>query len=88
VGLQQGLDLGLGSPASFVDGGKRLGQGRIDHVEGAASRPHGTTVLRRRLLRLSVRLCWHPCWETVPSAPAARFELRQMTRAQGAVRAA
>ncbi|MFL9659691.1 hypothetical protein ACJ7VE_39060 [Streptomyces sp. PB17] len=53
-----------------------------------APRPHDTTALRRRLLLLSVRLWWHPYWETAPSAPAARSELRQLARAQGAVRAA
>ncbi|MCM1943516.1 hypothetical protein NC239_35555 [Streptomyces sp. G3] len=54
----------------------------------AAPRPCDTTALRRRLLRLSVRLWWHPYWETAPSASAARTELRQMVRARGAVRAA
>lgn len=54
----------------------------------AEPRPRDTTVLRRRLLRLSVRLWWHPYWETAPSVPAARSELRQMARARGAVRAA
>ncbi|MGX1887265.1 hypothetical protein [Streptomyces sp. NPDC055287] len=38
----------------------------------AAPRPLETTALRRRLLLLSVRLWWHPCWETVPSVPAGR----------------
>ncbi|MFD3484897.1 hypothetical protein [Streptomyces sp. NPDC058665] len=50
--------------------------------------PRSTTALRRRLLRLSVRLWWHPYWETAPSVPAARTELRQLVRARGAVRAA
>lgn len=59
----------------------------------AAPRPCDTTalrrrLLRRRLLRLSVRLWWHPYWETAPSASAARTELRQVVRARGAVRAA
>lgn len=60
----------------------------------AAPRPRDTTALRRRLLHLSVRLWWHPYWETVPSAPApapapaARSELRHLARAHGAVRAA
>lgn len=54
----------------------------------AAPRPRDTTALRRRLLRLSVRLWWHPYWETVPSVPAARSELRHLAHAQGAVRAA
>ncbi|MEV7817795.1 hypothetical protein AB0P05_45440 [Streptomyces flaveolus] len=43
---------------------------------------------RRRLLCLSVRLWWHPYWETVPSAPAARSELRHLACAHGAVRIA
>ncbi|OSC52562.1 hypothetical protein B5181_38680 [Streptomyces sp. 4F] len=38
----------------------------------AAPRPRGTTALRHRLLRLFVRLWWHPYWETAPSVPAAR----------------
>lgn len=54
----------------------------------AAPRPRDTTALRRRLLLLSVRLWWHPYWETVPSVPAARSELRHLARAHGAVRAA
>ncbi|WP_432007986.1 hypothetical protein [Streptomyces parvus] len=54
----------------------------------AAPRPLDTTALRRRLLLLSVRLWWHPYWETVPSVPAARSELRQFVRARRAVRAA
>jgi hypothetical protein len=52
----------------------------------AAPRPRrDTTALRRRLMRLSVRLWWHPYWETVPSVPTARSELRQVARARGAV---
>ncbi|MEV7077843.1 hypothetical protein AB0N88_04700 [Streptomyces sp. NPDC093516] len=54
----------------------------------AAPRPRDTTALRRRLLLLSVRLWWHPYWEALPSAPAARTELRQLVRARGAARAA
>jgi hypothetical protein len=54
----------------------------------SAPRPRDTTTLRRRLLLLSVRLWWHPYWESAPSVPAARSELRQLARAQGAVRAA
>ncbi|MER7966828.1 hypothetical protein [Streptomyces ardesiacus] len=50
----------------------------------AGPRPRDTTALRRRLLLLSVRLWWHPYWETAPSVPAARTELRQMVRAHGA----
>ncbi|MDX5564420.1 hypothetical protein PYK79_15315 [Streptomyces sp. ID05-04B] len=54
----------------------------------AAPRPRDTTALRRRLLRLSVRLAWHPYWNTAPSVPAARTELRQLVRTRGAARAA
>jgi hypothetical protein len=53
----------------------------------AAHRPHDTAALRRRLLSLSVRLWWHPYWETAPSVPAARSELHHLARAHGAVRA-
>ncbi|MGW2778339.1 hypothetical protein ACWC4C_38605 [Streptomyces olivaceoviridis] len=49
--------------------------------------PGNTAALRRRLL-LSVRLWWHPYWQTIPSVPAARSELRQPARARGAVQAA
>ncbi|HEY5834023.1 hypothetical protein [Streptomyces sp.] len=39
-----------------------------------------TTVLRRRLVRLSVRITAHPYWTTLPgSVPAARMELKEMT---------
>ncbi|MGW3459851.1 hypothetical protein ACWDE9_09750, partial [Streptomyces olivaceoviridis] len=44
----------------------------------AAPRHRDTAALRRRLLLLSVRLWWHPYWETVPLVPAARAELRQL----------
>ncbi|GGS94245.1 hypothetical protein GCM10010206_66160 [Streptomyces cinerochromogenes] len=54
----------------------------------AAPGPRDTTALRRRLLLLSVRLWWHPYWETAPSVPAARSALRHLPRAHGAVRAA
>ncbi|MFD9099107.1 hypothetical protein [Streptomyces collinus] len=56
----------------------------------ALAAPHrgDTTALRRRLLRLSVRLWWHPYWDTTPSVPAARMELRQLARAREAARAA
>lgn len=37
----------------------------------AAPRPRDTTALRRRLLFLSVRLWWHPYWETVPCVDGA-----------------
>ncbi|MEU6481070.1 hypothetical protein ABZ858_30185 [Streptomyces sp. NPDC047017] len=54
----------------------------------AAPRLRDTTALRRRLLRLSVRLWWHPYWETASSPPSARSELRRLARARRAVRAA
>jgi hypothetical protein len=54
----------------------------------AAPRPRDTTTLRRRLVLLSVRLWWHPYWETAPSVPAARTRLRQMARAKEGARVA
>lgn len=54
----------------------------------AAPHPCDTTCLRRRLLLLSVRLWWDPYWETVPSVPAARSELRHLARTRGTVQAA
>ncbi|WP_048910801.1 hypothetical protein [Streptomyces sp. NRRL WC-3744] len=54
----------------------------------AAPSPRDTTALRRRLLRLSVRLWWHPYWQTASSVPAARCELRRLARAWEAVRTA
>lgn len=53
----------------------------------AAPRPRDAAALRRRLLHLSVRLWWHPYWNTVPADPAARARLRQRTRALEAARA-
>lgn len=45
--------------------------------DGAAQ----TTVLRRRLQRLSIRVSTHPYWTTLPGrAPAARMELRELAR--------
>ncbi|MGW8768258.1 hypothetical protein ACWGN5_37930 [Streptomyces sp. NPDC055815] len=38
----------------------------------------GTTTLRRRLIRLSVRLWWHPYWATPSGGPAARVALREL----------
>ncbi|NUK78060.1 hypothetical protein HRW23_11745 [Streptomyces lunaelactis] len=47
----------------------------------AAPGRHGYTELRRRLLRLSVRILWHPFWTAHPAgAPAARIELRRQAR--------
>ncbi|MFF0692631.1 hypothetical protein ACFYU4_08355 [Streptomyces tendae] len=65
-------------------------RGGSDHRPDRArcAPPPRTTTLRRRLLRLSVRLWWHPYWETAPSVPAARTELRKLVRDHGAVRAA
>ncbi|WP_329129162.1 hypothetical protein OG552_02455 [Streptomyces sp. NBC_01476] len=43
-----------------------------------------TTVLRRRLVRLSVRITAHPFWATVPDvAPAARMALKEMAWTEG-----
>lgn len=47
----------------------------------AAPQPLCTTALRRRLLRLSSRIFWHPFWSTGPGrSPAARVELRLQVR--------
>ncbi|MEV6569415.1 hypothetical protein AB0M55_32820 [Streptomyces kronopolitis] len=47
--------------------------------------PSQTTVLRRTLQRLSVRIATHPYWTTIPgSAAAARVELKQWTWAPSA----
>ncbi|MEV5899922.1 hypothetical protein [Streptomyces sp. NPDC052127] len=43
----------------------------------AAPRPRNPTALRRRLLRLSVRLWWHPYWT---HGAAGRGELRRQGR--------
>lgn len=51
-----------------------------------AHRPQQPAVLRRRLLRLSVRLWWHPFWAGT-AGPAARVELRRAVRAREAVAA-
>ncbi|MCQ4084512.1 hypothetical protein NGB36_29050 [Streptomyces sp. RB6PN25] len=43
-----------------------------------AAHPAETTVLRRKLQRLSVLISTHPYWATLPGrAPAARMELKQ-----------
>ncbi|TXR99761.1 hypothetical protein EAO73_27910 [Streptomyces sp. col6] len=50
----------------------------------AVPHPRHSTVLRRRLLRLSVLLHTHPFWSTTPGCvPAARMELRRRARASG-----
>ena len=54
----------------------------------AAPGPRNTTALRRRLLRLSVRLWWHPYWSTAPSVPAARMQLRELARTRNEAQAA
>ncbi|MEC3998613.1 hypothetical protein VSR01_36065 [Actinacidiphila sp. DG2A-62] len=42
-----------------------------------------TTVLRRRLVRLSVRITAHPYWATLPGgAPAARMALKELAWAE------
>lgn len=42
--------------------------------------PSQTTVLRRALQRLSVRISTHPYWATIPGrATAARMALKQQT---------
>ncbi|MGZ2362381.1 hypothetical protein LRE75_37995 [Streptomyces sp. 372A] len=47
----------------------------------AVPNPRHSTVLRRRLLRLSVLLHTHPFWSTTPGgAPAAQVELRRRAR--------
>jgi len=47
----------------------------------AAPRSARTTVLRRRLYALSVRLRWHPYWSRPALAvPTARAELRRQGR--------
>ncbi|MEU9314039.1 hypothetical protein [Streptomyces sp. NPDC048256] len=43
----------------------------------ATPRPRNVTALRRRLLRLSVRLWWHPYWT---QGPEGREELRRQCR--------
>ncbi|MFI0743329.1 hypothetical protein ACH4PU_35440 [Streptomyces sp. NPDC021100] len=48
-----------------------------------APRPGASTAaLRRRLLRLSVEIQWHPHWSSGPGASSAgRVELRRLARA-------
>ncbi len=44
-----------------------------------AENPAQTTVLRRTLQRLSVKISTHPFWATVPDqGPAARMALKQL----------
>ncbi|MCI3223487.1 hypothetical protein OG705_04330 [Streptomyces sp. NBC_00838] len=44
------------------------------------ARRSGTTVLRRRLIRLSAQIWWHPYWSTPASGPADRMALRGRAR--------
>ncbi|MER6914025.1 hypothetical protein ABT354_20320 [Streptomyces sp. NPDC000594] len=55
-------------------------------VSGA---PDGRTVLRRRLLKLSARIQWHPYWRTVPAGTVSvrRSRVRALARAGGASQA-
>ncbi|MFG3343463.1 hypothetical protein ACGF1Z_00170 [Streptomyces sp. NPDC048018] len=53
------------------------------YAELAAVDTGSTTVLRRRLLRLSVDLYWHAFWRTPGAGPAARVELRELAREGG-----
>ncbi|MFF7331818.1 hypothetical protein [Streptomyces sp. NPDC008150] len=48
----------------------------------AAHRPQEAATLRRRLLRLSVRLWWHPFWNGTTQASELRGELRRAVRAR------
>ncbi|MFI7094820.1 hypothetical protein [Streptomyces lydicus] len=48
----------------------------------AASPPDaGTTALRRRLLRLSCQVFWHPHWSTPSASTAGRVALRSRAQA-------
>ncbi|AYN37773.1 hypothetical protein D9753_00890 [Streptomyces dangxiongensis] len=59
---------------------------------GATTDPeHAGPDGRRRVqddsrLPLSVRLWWHPYWDTARSVPAAHTELRRLARTWGAAR--
>ncbi|MFJ3235982.1 hypothetical protein [Streptomyces sp. NPDC086787] len=74
-------------PGATPDHGAGRGASEVTRKR-SPHRPRDTTALRRRLLLLSVRLWWHPYWETHPSVPAARSERRQLARARRAVQAA
>ncbi len=67
----------------FPDGLVRAQQAWNDAYDAlAVPNPRHSTVLRRRLLRLSVLLHTHPFWSTAPGGvPAARVELRRRARA-------
>ena len=50
----------------------------VYHQLATANHTSQTTVLRRSLQRLSVRISTHPYWTTIPGrAPAARLELKR-----------
>ncbi|GAA1906034.1 hypothetical protein [Streptantibioticus ferralitis] len=50
----------------------------VYHQLAGAEHESQTTVLRRTLQRLSVRISTHPYWASLPgSVPAARMELKQ-----------
>ncbi|SEB62649.1 hypothetical protein SAMN05216483_0043 [Streptomyces sp. 2131.1] len=69
----------------FPDGLLRAQQAWNDTYDAlAVPNPRHSTVLRQRLLRLSVLLHTHPFWSTAPGGvPGAQMELRR--RAQAAV---
>lgn len=51
------------------------------YAELAASRPRSIMALRRRLLRLSVRVIFHPVWSTAAVwSTAGLADLRQFAR--------
>jgi hypothetical protein len=54
--------------------------------ELAPAGPRRTTALRRRLLRLSVRVWFHPYWDTRPPAVPAARELRRRARGDDGVK--
>jgi hypothetical protein len=57
---------------------------RLYRQPAAGEQPAQTTVLRRSLQRLSVRISAHPYWASVPGrAPAARMALKQATWERG-----
>ncbi|MFE4611140.1 hypothetical protein ACFRK5_22785 [Streptomyces niveus] len=56
---------------------------RADRAYRALAEPtrhEGTTVLRRRLIRLSAQIWWHPYWSTPASGPGDRVALRGRAR--------
>ncbi|MYW09269.1 hypothetical protein GT034_13030 [Streptomyces sp. SID2563] len=67
----------------FPDGLIRAQQAWNDTYDAlAVPNPRHSTVLRRRLLKLSVPLHTHPFWAITPGGvPSARVELRRRARA-------